>query len=260
MTYCCGLLVDDGLVMIADTRTNAGVDNISTFRKLTLFEEPGSYIIAIASAGSLSVTQTALSLMQEGLHSPETNVVETLGQQTSMFRVAQFVAHALHKATQDVGAALQETGISYGATLLCGGQVLGGPMKLFMIYGAGNFIECGEDAPFLQIGEHKYGKPILDRALRTETELYDALKLGLISFEATIRSNLAVGLPIDIVAIRRDVLAVDLRHRIEPDEEYFRSLSESWSEALRAAQGSIPRPPYAPDPPVQDGGPAPEGA
>ena len=249
MTYCCGLLVDDGLVMIADTRTNAGVDNISTFRKLSVFEQPGSYIVAIASAGSLSVTQSALSLMQEGLQSPETNMVETLGQQTSMFRVAQFVAQALQKASHDVGAALQETGISYGATLLCGGQVLGGPMKLFMIYGAGNFIECGEDAPFLQIGEHKYGKPILDRALRTDTELYDALKLGLISFEATIRSNLAVGLPIDVVAVRRDTLEAELRHRIEPDEAYFRSLSESWSEALRAAQGSIPRPPYAPDRP-----------
>ena len=253
MTYCCGLLVEDGLVMIADTRTNAGVDNVSTYRKLTVHEEPGHHVIAIASAGSLSVTQSALSLMQEGLFSPDTNLVETLGQQTSMFRVAQFVAHALQKATQEVGAALQQTNISYGATLLCGGQVAGGPLKLFMVYGAGNFIECGEDAPFLQIGEHKYGKPILDRALRGETELYDALKLGLISFEATIRSNLAVGAPLDIVTIRRDGLTTELVHRIEPDEEYFRSLSENWSEALRAAQASIPRPPYAPEAPASQG-------
>ncbi len=257
MTYCCGLLVEDGLVLIADTRTNAGVDNISTFRKLTVHEDLGHHCIAIATAGSLSVTQSALSLMQEGLHSPETNTVETLGQQPSMFRVAQFVALALHKATNDVKAALQQTGIEYGATMLVGGQVLGGPLKLFMVYGEGNFIECGEDAPFLQIGEHKYGKPILDRALRTETELYDALKVGLISFEATIRSNLAVGLPLDVVALRRDALAAELRHRIEPDEPYFRSLSDSWSEALRVAQASIPRPPYAPGPGPEDrAGPA----
>ena len=244
MTYCCGLLVEDGLVMIADTRTNAGVDNISTYRKLTVFEEPGHHVIGIATAGSLSVTQSALSLMQEGLYSPESNVVETLGQQTSMFRVAQFVAHALLKATTDVKAALQNTGIDYGASILVGGQVQGGPMRLFMVYGAGNFIECGEDAPFLQIGEPKYGKPILDRALTSRTEIYDALKLGLISFEMTIRSNLAVGAPFDVAVIRRDALESELRHRIEPDEAYFRSLSDSWSEALRAAQGSIPRPPY----------------
>ena len=246
MTYCCGLLVEDGLVMIADTRTNAGVDNISTYRKLTVFEEPGHHVIGIATAGSLSVTQSALSLMQEGLYSPESNVVETLGQQTSMFRVAQFVAHALLKATNDVKAALQNTGIEYGASILVGGQVQGGPMRLFMVYGQGNFIECGEDAPFLQIGEPKYGKPILDRALTSRTELYDALKLGLISFEMTIRSNLAVGAPFDVAVMRRDSLEAELRHRIEPDEPYFRSLSESWSEALRSAQGSIPRPPYSP--------------
>ena len=118
-------------------------------------------------------------------------------------------------------------------------------MRLFMIYGAGNFIECGEDAPFLQIGEHKYGKPILDRSLTVDTPLDEALKLGLLSFDATIRSNLAVGAPLDIAMIRRDALAVSLRHRVEPDEPYFRSLCDRWSEALTVAQQSIERPPYA---------------
>ena len=246
MTYCCGLLVDEGLVMIADTRTNAGVDNVSTYRKLTVHAEPGHHVIALATAGSLSVTQSAISMMEEGVYSPESNVVETLGQQTSMFRVAQFVGHALSKATNDVKAAVANSGVAYGATMLVGGQVQGGPMKLFMVYGAGNFIECGEDAPFLQIGEPKYGKPILDRALRPATELYDALKLGLISFELTIRSNLAVGAPLDVAVIRRDAVEVELRHRIEADEPYFRGLSESWSEAMRTAQASIPVPPYGP--------------
>lgn len=252
MTYCCGLLVEDGLVMIADTRTNAGVDNVSTFRKLTVFEEPGEHVIAIATAGSLSTTQSALSLMQEGVASPETGLVERLGEQTSMFRVAQFIGAALQKATKEVRAALDGTGVDYGATLLVGGQVQGGPMRLFMIYGAGNFIECGPDAPFMQIGEPKYGKPILDRVLTYATDLQAALKLGLISFELTIRSNLAVGAPLDVVTVRRDALRAELRHRVEPDEPYFRSLSESWSEAIRAAQASIPPPPYgALEPPEQ---------
>ena len=175
MTYCCGLLVEEGLCMIADTRTNAGVDNISTFRKLTVLQQPGEYALVVATAGSLSVTQSALSMMQEGLLSPDTGQIETLGRQPTLFRAAQFAGHALGSATDEVKAALADTGVAYGATLLLGGQVQGGPMRLFMIYGAGNFIECGEDAPFLQIGEHKYGKPILDRAVKFQTELYDAL-------------------------------------------------------------------------------------
>ena len=244
MTYCCGLLVGEGLCMIADTRTNAGVDNISTFRKLTVLEQPGEHALAIATAGSLSVTQAALSMMQEGVLSPDSGQVETLGRQPTMFRAAQFAGHVLGKATDEVKAALADTGVAYGATLLLGGQVQGGPMRLFMIYGAGNFIECGEDAPFLQIGEHKYGKPILDRSLKMETSLDEALKLGLISFDATIRSNLAVGAPLDIAMIRRDALAVGLRHRVEPDEPYFRSLCDRWSEALNTAQQAIELPPY----------------
>ena len=244
MTYCCGMRVREGLCMIADTRTNAGVDNISTFRKLAVFEEPGRFAMVIATAGSLSVTQSALSLMREGLLSPESGLVETLGQQTSMFRAAQFVGHALAKATHDVKSAIEGTGVDYGSSMLLGGQVMGGPVQLFMIYGAGNFIECGEDAPFLQIGEHKYGKPILDRSLTTDTALDEALKMGLISFELTMRSNLAVGAPLDVVLIRADALETGLRHRIEADEPYFRSLSDQWSQALRTAAGAIPAPPY----------------
>lgn len=244
MTYCCGLLLNDGLVMIADTRTNAGVDNISTFRKLQTYEREGEHAFALATAGNLSVTQSALSLMQEGFLNPESGAVETLENQTSMFRAAQFVGHALRKVTDDVKAALEAAKVAYGATILLGGQVKGYPPRLFMIYGAGNFIECGPDSPFLQIGEPKYGKPILDRALTYDTELYDALKIGLISFEMTMRSNLAVGAPLDCAVIRQNALSFDLRHRIEPDDPYFRNLSDRWSAALRAAHNEIEAPRY----------------
>ena len=249
MTYCCGVLVKDGLVMIADTRTNAGVDNISTFRKLHVFSKPGEYVICLMTAGSLSVTQTAISLMQEGLHNPETGQTETLDAQTSMFRAAQFVGHALHKATNDVRQMLADVNVEYGATVLLGGQIGDQPMRLYMIYGVGNFIECGPDVPFMQIGEPKYGKPILDRTMTFDTPLQDVLKLGLISFEMTIRSNLAVGAPLDVLILPRDGLAPELEQRIDAGDPYWRGLSEQWSAALRIAAENIPAPPYGLDAP-----------
>ena len=165
-----------------------------------------------------------------------------------MLRAAQLVGHAVRKVKQELGGALEQDHVDASVSLLLGGQIRGGPLRLFMIYDAGNFIECGIDAPFLQIGEHKYGRPILVRAVNYETELYDALKIGLVSIDSTLKSNLAVGLPIDLMVLRRDELKTELTHRIEPDEPYFRDLSERWSEALRAAHTSVPRPPYAPPP------------
>jgi putative proteasome-type protease len=248
MTYCAGILVEDGLVMIADTRTNAGFDDISTFRKLHVFEEPGDRVIAIATSGNLSITQMALSVLAEGVANPDNGEIETLQTAPSMFRAAQLVGHAVTKVKQDVGPSLERDHVDASVSLLIGGQVRGGPLRLFMVYDAGNFIECGQDAPFLQIGEHKYGRPILVRAVRYDTDLYDALKIGLISFDSTVKSNLAVGLPFDLMVLRRDELKVELAHRVEPDEAYFHDLSEGWSEALRQAHLSIPRPPYAPPP------------
>jgi len=248
MTYCAGILVRSGLVMFADTRTNAGFDDVSTFRKLHVYEKPGERVLAIATAGNLSVTQTALSFLAEGLPNAETGELETLEHAPSMLRAAQLVGHAVRKVKQDIGPALEREHVDSSVSLLLGGQIRGGPLRLFMIYDAGNFIECGIDAPFLQVGEHKYGRPILVRAVSYETELYDALKIGLISIDSTIQSNLAVGLPIDLLVLRRDELRSELIYRIEPDEPYFRDLSERWSEALRVAHNSIPRPPYAPPP------------
>jgi putative proteasome-type protease len=252
MTYCAGILVRSGLVMFADTRTNAGFDDVSTFRKLHIHETPGERVLAIATAGNLSITQTALSILAEGITNADTGEVETLERVPSMLRAAQLVGHAVRKVKHDLGPGLEQEQVESSVSLLLGGQIKGGPMRLFMIYDAGNFIECGVDAPFLQIGEHKYGRPILVRAVNYETELYDALKIGLISIDSTLKSNLAVGLPIDLMVMRRDELRTELTYRIEPDEPYFHDLSERWSDALRMAHTGIPRPPYAPPPLLEE--------
>ncbi|MCO5092246.1 peptidase [Bosea sp. (in: a-proteobacteria)] len=246
MTYCAGILVQDGLVMIADTRTNAGLDDISTFRKLHVFSWPGERNFVLMTAGNLSITQSVVSFLHEGLPAPETGELETLQNAGSMFRAAQLVGRSIRHVREIDGPALEEAGVKFEIGMLFGGQIKGQPMRLFMVYGAGNFIECGIDAPFLQIGEHKYGKPILDRAVTFKTHLYDALKVGLISMDSTMRSNLGVGLPIDLVVMRRDADDFELNRRIEAGEPYFHDLRERWSAALRAAHMAIPRPPYAP--------------
>ena len=244
MTYCCGILVRDGLVMIADTRTNAGLDNISTFRKLHVYSEPGERIIGLASAGNLSLTQTVRTTLDEGMENPETGEIETLMNAPSMFKAAHRVGKAIRLVQSIEGKALESADVGNDISFLLGGQIKGGRLRLFMIYAAGNFIECTIDTPYLQIGEHKYGKPVLDRAIGFGTELYDGLKIGLISMDSTMRSNLGVGLPIDILVARRDSYAAELDYRIEPNEPYFQDLRERWSAALRAAHMAIPRPPY----------------
>jgi len=244
MTYCAGILVDQGLVMIADTRTNAGLDNVSTFRKLNTFVVPGERVLALASAGNLAVSQSVVSLLAEGLENPKTGEIETLDQAPTLFRAAQFIGRVIRHVRAYDAKGLEEAALAFDVSFLFGGQIRGGPMRLYMIYAAGNFIECGQDAPFLQIGEHKYGKPILDRAVKFTTDIYDALKIGLISMDSTMRSNLGVGLPIDIAVIRRDALTTEVAHRIEAGEPYFHDLRERWSAALRAAHMAIPRPPY----------------
>ncbi|MCF8476887.1 MAG: peptidase [Pseudolabrys sp.] len=244
MTYCCGILVREGLVMIADTRTNAGVDNVSTFRKLHIYSEPGEYIMALASSGNLSLSQTVRSMLIEGIENKKTGEVETLMNAPTMFKAAQRIGNAIREIQSREGRALAEAHVDHEVAFLFGGQVKGGRLRLFMIYSAGNFIECTTDTPYLQIGEHKYGKPVLDRAISFDTDLYDALKCGLISMDSTMRSNLGVGLPIDLLVARRDSCKAEVNYRIEPGEPYFLDLRERWSSALREAHLSIPRPPY----------------
>jgi putative proteasome-type protease len=244
MTYCCGILVRDGLVMFADTRTNAGVDNISIFRKLHVFAQPGQRIMAIATSGNLSISQSVVSMVREGWQDPETGEVETLMNAPTMFQAAQRVGRAIRKILAEEGPALTASDVKFDVSFLLGGQIKGGRLRLFLLYAAGNFIECTEDTPYLQIGEHKYGKPVLDRAITFKSDLYDALKIGLVSVDSTMRSNLSVGLPLDVLVARRDAYEADLEYRIEPGEPYYHDLRERWSAALRAAHANIPRPPY----------------
>jgi len=245
MTYCVGILVRDGLVMIGDTRTNAGVDNIATFRKLHLFEVPGERVITLATAGNLSVSQSVLSLLSEGVEDPQTGDVETLLTVPSMFKAAHLVGRAIRQVYALDGAEMEKRSMAFDVTMLLGGQIGQAEMQLYQIYSAGNAINATRDTPFLQIGEPKYGKPILDRAISHDVGLVEALKLGLISMDSTLKSNLGVGLPIDIVVAKRNALKAGVRYRIQEDEPYFRDLRERWSAALRAAHQAIPHPPYA---------------
>jgi len=238
-------MVREGLVMIADTRTNAGVDNVSVFRKLHLFEAPDRLVIGVASAGNLAVSQSVMTLISEGFENSETGETERLVTVPSMFAAAQMVGRAIRRVHRVDGLTEEQTQSgAFDVTILLGGQVKGGRLRLFMVYSAGNFIEATTDTPYLQIGEHKYGKPILDRSITEQTELYDALKLGLISMDSTVRSNLSVGLPVDILVVRRDAIEPDLVYRIDETEPYFHDLRERWSAALRAAHQGIPKPPY----------------
>jgi putative proteasome-type protease len=244
MTYCIGLDLKDGLVFLSDTRTNAGVDNISVFSKMHVFEAPGDRVITLLTAGNLAVTQSVINLLNEGLEIDE--AVESPLTVKTMFRAAQLVGEAVRRVYHIDGAALQAQNVKFDVSILLGGQIRGSGMRLFQIYTAGNFIEATADTPYLQIGEHKYGKPILDRAIKYETELYDGVKLALISMDSTLRSNLTVGLPIDLLVYRRDALRVELRRRITEDDEYFRMIRERWSQALREAHRNMPRPSWAP--------------
>ncbi len=249
MTYCVGLLIDAGLVMIADTRTNAGIDNISVFRKLHVLADDDDRLIVAATAGSLSVTQSTLALLEEGLPAlDDSGLPRTVAGQPTMFRVAQLVGEALAMAKRTIGATLHGTAVNASASILLGGRVgtsePGGPLTLYQIYAEGNFIECQPDAPFLQIGELKYGKPILDRALRWQSPLDEAVKVALISFDATIRSNLSVGRPLDLIVIPMDRTKPIIRRRIEEDDAYFNELSATWGRMLNEARTQIPDPPF----------------
>ncbi len=248
MTYCVGILVREGLVMMGDTRTNAGVDNISTYRKLRVLENQDDRVIVVASAGSLSVTQSAISRVALGVVMPDSGEKELLATAPTVFRAAQIVGQALSEAKSVIDKVVKDEKIATDATLLLGGSIDGRKPRLFQIYGAGNFIECQHDTPFLQIGEPKYGKPVLDRMINFDTPLAEAVKVGLISFSATMRSNLAVGLPIDLATIRSGVSRVEVVHRIDAEDAYYRELNDRWSNALRAAAAAIPLPDYASEP------------
>lgn len=255
MTYCIGLYTQTGLVMLADTRTNAGVDNISTFRKLKVWEKPGERVIALMSAGNLAVSQAVLGLLDEGLlfteedrlvmgaDAPEDpEAVMTPLTVPTMFQAAMLVGRAVRAVYHTDGKALESQDSPFNVSMIVGGQIAGRRMRLFNVYAAGNFIEASEDTPFFQIGEHKYGKPILDRAMRHDIELNPAVKLCLLSMDSTLRSNLSVGMPLDLMVYQKDSLEVGLQRRIHSGDEYYDNLQQSWSDSLRTAYARLPEP------------------
>ena len=234
MTYCVAIKLNAGLVCLADTRTNAGIDNISKFKKLFTWKNPGERAITMMTSGNLAITQAVMSLLQENVDNPKGNA-DTLLSAASMFRVAEIVGEAMRTIQTRYGPGLSARGENSTSSILVSGQRKGGKPRLFMIYSAGNFIEATSDTPFLQIGEHKYGKPILDRVIQSDTPLDDALTASLLSMESTLNSNLSVGMPLDLTVQKEGAFDFDQERRIEPDDPAFEALSNAWSNDLKQA-------------------------
>ncbi len=234
MTYCVALTLREGLVFLSDTRTNAGVDNVSRVKKLFTWQAPGDRAIAMMTAGNLGITQAVISEINEDLDRPPLDRPNLFSAE-SMFDVAQLVGDTMRKVQQRYSEGLASRGVDSGASIIVGGQRAGGRPRLFLVYAAGNFIEATEDSPYFQIGEHKYGKPIIDRVITTETEMQDAIICALLSMDSTLRSNLSVGMPLDLAVLRTDALVFEQLRRIEADDQSFREFSERWSRELRDA-------------------------
>lgn len=241
MTYCVAINVEEGLVMLSDTRTNAGVDNISRFRKMYTWEEPGERAIALMTAGNLSITQGVLSRIQSTMDRFVLgDDIETIMSCDTLYRAAEIVGAAMREMMDSHGESISQAGASAGASIILTGQRKGGRPRIFLIYSAGNFIEATRDTPFLQIGEHKYGKPILDRMITPETPLEDAIKAAIVSMDSTIQSNLSVGMPLDIAVLPRGAFQFRTRKRIERGDDQFDRISAAWSDALRQSFSALP--------------------
>ena len=233
MTYCVGILLDEGVVLASDSRTNAGIDRVSTFRKMFTFEKPGERFFALLTAGNLSLTQGVISLLGEWLNTED--VERDLYAVLSMFGAARVVGTALREIHKVDGGYLQQRDVDFTGSFILAGQVRGGQLRLFLIYDAGNFIEAMGDTTYFQIGEVKYGKPILDRIIRRETSLSDAAKCALISFNSTMRSNVSVGPPIDLLIYRRNSLRKDFTTRLDDDDPYLQAIRDGWGGAIHKA-------------------------
>ena len=240
MTYCVALKLNAGLVLLSDTRTNAGLDNIATYRKMFFFEEPGERVIAIMTAGSLSVTQTTISRLGEAIDDPEATERSSIMRCPTMLGVADIVGETLSRTRREIAAQADLQQSQATASMIVAGQRAGGDMRLFLVYPEGNHIEATEDTPYLQIGEHKYGKPILDRVVTPATSLEDAQKAALLSMDSTMKSNLLVGMPLDLAVIERDACRVSAKRRIMKGDPQFSAMSDAWSEALRDAFVKMP--------------------
>ncbi len=239
MTYCVGMRLEQGLVFLSDSRTNAGVDHINTFRKMTVWERPGDRMMVLMTSGNLAISQTTVSLLQERLTATDQLNLDSA---PNMFEAARVVGNALRDVRRRDAEALEEFGVDFNAALIFGGQIHGEAPRLFLIYAAGNFIEATKDTPYFQIGESKYGKPIIDRILKRCVSLEEAAKLALVSMDSTIRSNLSVGLPLDLLVYETDALKVARHSSIGADDPYFNSVRNQWGECLTHAFAELPNP------------------
>jgi putative proteasome-type protease len=240
MTYCVGLMLDKGLVLMSDTRTNSGVDNISVFRKMFTWNVPGERIITVMTAGNLASTQAVISQLEERMKAPDERD-NILLQSPTMFQVATEIGKLLRTIISDRQDANGVKGRGrFTASIIVAGQITGMEPRLFMVYPEGNFIEASHDTPFFQIGETKYGRPILIRGYDRTMSLEDAVKLVMVSFDSTLKANLSVGLPLDLQVIERDAFAASHEHRVTHEDPYFQAISSSWGDALKSAFHSLP--------------------
>ena len=239
MTYCVGLLVDTGLVMLSDSRTNAGVDQINTFRKMTTFQLAHDRVLVLMSAGNLGITQAVINLLEAP---DDTGQSTRLLSAANMFNAARVVGDALREIHQRDAEDLREHGYEFNGTFILGGQIKGEEPRLFHIYSAGNFIESSIDTPYFQIGESKYGKPIIDRVITRSSSLGQTIKCALVSMDATIRSNLSVGPPLDLCIIKRDEFKLSTHISIDMDDAYFKMIRERWGFALKEVFSELPNP------------------
>ena len=234
MTYCVAVKLEEGLIFASDSRTHAGVDNYATFCKMTVFERVGDRVIVMLSSGGLAGTQAVISVLRQRIESGTEHLLNA----PTMFEVANRVADAMrHIDRRDTPHMADRP---FNASFILGGQIKGRPMQLFRIYAEGNFIEAGTETPFLQTGEAKYGKPIIDRVIAPTTSLADGIKCLLISFDSTLRSNLSVGMPIDLLCYERDSLRANLRHRFEPGDAHFTAIREQWNAGTRRVFKELP--------------------
>lgn len=239
MTYCVGLRLDKGLVFMSDTRTNSGVDNISRFKKLFTWSQPGERVITMLTAGNLATTQTVVSLIDERAKAPEDRHPSIL-EAPSMFDVARQVGEMLREVIRNTSPTGERADSTFDATIILGGQIRGGEPRLFLIYPEGNFLEASEDTPFFQSGETKYGRPIILRAFEPSMSFEHAVKLLMVSFDSTVKANLSVGLPLDLMTYETDSFEIGQERRVTEDDPYYTAVSQGWGDALKSAFNALP--------------------
>jgi putative proteasome-type protease len=242
MTYCVAMVLDAGMIFASDSRTNAGVDNVARYRKMQVYERPGDRVIGIVNSGNLSITQNAINLLEKRSKAPNASDLESIFRVTSMFDAASLVGDCLREVKGRDGPHLMQSNVDASASFIIGGQIGTERPRVFHVYAEGNFIEATPETPYFQIGEIKYGKPIIDRVITSHTSLMDAAKCTLVSFDSTMRSNISVGLPIDIMVYETDALKVGMQRRIEESDPYFNAIHTRWAEGLRQLFVQLPNP------------------